>query len=68
VEMNYYMGDRDLASVVLSRGERDILRKASALLFDLRTMRHLDDDDPGIDIALAAHVCHDIAEEGEVTA
>lgn len=51
--------------VRLSKAEKDALIRVASLLFELRDLRG-DEDEIGIDIALAAHTCTELAEAGEV--
>jgi hypothetical protein len=68
VRRETFMGHAEIASVRLSERERATLRSAAAILTRLREMRgtDLDDDTTGVDIALAAYVCEEIAQEGSV--
>ena len=58
-------------TVVLNAGERAVLRKASSVLADLRkrgatASTDWEATDQATDVALAGHLCRELADEGEV--
>ena len=70
MKVEYFMGDKDLASVRLSPQERAQLARAARILRILRA--RLDENDPNadddmaVDVALAAHLCKELSDEGVV--
>ncbi len=57
-----FMGESDLVDVVFTNAERVTLARAAKILGQLREKRAYDDDDLGVDIALAAYVIADLLE------
>ncbi len=54
---------QELRELRLSKAERSTLVQAAAILGKIRELRDDADDDQTTDIALAAHVCQEVAAE-----
>ncbi len=54
------MGENDLASIRFTQRELSTLRRAAEILEELREVRGNDDDDLGVDIALAGYTLREI--------
>ena len=58
--------ESDLDVIVLSQSERDTLRRAGNILGQLRDLRGDQDDELGMDIALAMYACQELSSENTI--